>query len=35
MISEILFMEEAEADLEAEKVMGLSYFFYDRSGVKP
>jgi len=32
VISEILFMEEAEADLEAEKVMSLSRFFYGRTG---
>ena len=32
MIHEILFMEESEADLEAEKVMSLSPLFYDRSG---
>ena len=32
LIHEILFMQEAEAELEAEKVMGLSDFFYERSG---
>ena len=32
LIHEILFMEEAEAELEAEKVMGLSHLFYGRSG---